>query len=392
MRPRGAAVAVAACAALGTGTRATAQDIERQIRTNTQRLEEIRRERDQLEAELGRLRGRARTLAAELANIERQRGATHRLINEIDRQIGSLAAALDTVSLDLALSQDAHAEKLAVLERRLVDIYKRGPLWPFQALLAAESFGQLVSRYKYLYLVSQQDQALARSVEHLRDRVADQRRQLLALRAELGNRRQDRARELERYAQLERQRQRSLAQTRGSERNTAARLDSLTRDEQRLNDLIASLERARRSATVAAGPASITPDDLGKLPWPADGEILYRFGPHQLPNRTTVRYQGVGIKLPVGTPVRTVAGGAVEFAGPLGTYGLTVILNHGGSFSTLYLYLSRISVTKGQRVQAGEIVGHSGGAATSEGPHIEFQIRGESGITLDPLNWLRNRR
>lgn len=367
------------------------QDVERQIRTNQERLEEIRRERNQLVSELTRLRGRARTLATELSNLERQRSATGRLINELDRQIGSLAGTLDTVTLDLALTQDAHAEKQAVLRRRLVDIYKRGPLWTFQALLASESFGDLLSRYKYLYLVSTQDRALARSVEELRDRIGDQRRQLLALRGELGNRREERGQELGRYQQLEQQRQRSLQQTRGSEREAAARLESLTRDEQRLNDLIASLERARRAAPAAAGPATITSDHLGKLEWPVEGDLVYRFGPHQLPNRTVIRYQGIGIKAPVGTPVRAVAGGVVHFAGTLGTYGSTVIISHGSTFSTLYLYLSQINVTPRQRVVAGDVVGQSGGAASDEGPHVEFQMR-ERTITLDPLNWLKARR
>jgi septal ring factor EnvC (AmiA/AmiB activator) len=379
-------------AALLLPGRVGAQDVDRQIRTSTQRLEEIRRERNQLEEELTRLRGRARTLATELANIERQKGTTARLINELDRQIGSLGATLDTVTLDLALSQDAHAEKQAVLQRRVVDIYKRGPLWSFQALLAAESFGNLVSRYKYLYLISRQDQTLLRSVEELRDRIADQRRQLLSLRSALGNRRDERGRELERYARLERERQRSLALTRGSERDAAARLESLTRDERRLNELIASLERARRTASAAAGPATITPERLGKLPWPVDGELVYRFGPYRLPNNTVVSRHGVGIRAPPGTPVRAVAGGVVRSTGNLGTYGPTVIVDHGGGFLTLYLYLSQVTVALNQRVAAGDAVGLSGGAASDEGPHVEFQIRGESGIALDPLNWLEPRR
>ncbi|HXV85203.1 MAG TPA: peptidoglycan DD-metalloendopeptidase family protein [Gemmatimonadales bacterium] len=381
---------LAALTALGSAP-LPAQDVERQIRSNQERLEEIRRERNQLQSELTRLRGRARSLATELANLERQRSATGRLINELDRQIGTLGSTLDSVTMDLAMTQDAHAEKQAVLRRRLVDVYKRGPLWTFQALLAAESFGDLVSRYKYLYLVTSQDQTLARSVEELRDRIAEQRRQLLALRGELGNRREERGRELGRYQELEQQRQRSLQQTRGSEREAAARLETLTRDEQRLNDLIASLERARRAAPASVGPATITADHLGRLEWPVEGDLVYRFGPHQLPNRTVVRYLGIGIKAAVGTPVHAVAGGTVDFAGTLGTYGATVVINHGGTFSTLYLYLAQINVSARQAVAAGDVVGLSGGAASDEGPHIEFQIR-ERTITLDPLNWLKPRR
>lgn len=371
------------------------ESVDRQIRANQARLEAIREERDRLRTELERLRGRVHSIAGELDNIERQKNATGRLVNELDRQVRSLGGTLDTVTLDLALTQDALAEKRAVLHRRLADIYKRGPLWTFQVLLAAESFGDLLSRYKYLYLVSRQDQALLGAVEELRDRIAAQRRQLLSVRGELAGRREERGRELTRYVSLERERERSLRQTRASEREAAARLDSLTRDERRLNELIASLERARRAAVTGAGAAaapSISSDDLGRLDWPVDGEILYRFGQYRLPNNTVVRQNGIGIQVPVGTPVRAVAAGTVNMAGPLGTYGPTVIIDHGGGFYTLYLYLSRVEVRAQQRVARGEVVGRSGGEASDHGPHVEFQIRGEGAIALDPLNWLRARR
>jgi len=67
-------------------------------------------------------------------------------------------------------------------------------------------------------------------------------------------------------------------------------------------------------------------------------------------------------------------------------------VDHGGGFYTLYLYLSEVHVRLGQRVAQGEVVGLSGGQTSEEGPHIEFQVRGEGSIALDPLNWLKSRR
>jgi septal ring factor EnvC (AmiA/AmiB activator) len=390
---RGAPASLLGAAALAAwlyALPATAQEVDRQLRANQARLDSIRREREQLEAELERLRGRAHNLATELANVERQVAATNRLVNELDRQIGTLGASLDTVTLELALTEDALAEKRAILRRRVAEIYKRGPLWTFQVLLAAESFGDLLSRYKYLYLVSRQDRALVGAVEELRGRIVAQRGQLLRIRQELAARREERATELSRYQRLEQRYQRSLRETRASERAAAARVDSLARAAERLNQVIAALERARRSSpTGAAGPSTITSSDLGKLDWPASGELVYRFGTYRLPNNTTVRQNGIGIRMPVGSPVRAVAAGSVALARPLNTYGPTVMLDHGGGFYTLYLYLSKLEVREGQHLAAGQVLGLSGGETSAEGPHIEFQIRGQGGIALDPLNWLK---
>jgi len=370
-------------------------DVNRQIRDNQDRLETIRQERASLEGELQRLRGRIHSISGELDNIEQQKGVTTRIVNELDRQIGSMNAQLDTVTLDLMLAQDALAETRAVLETRLVEIYKRGGLWMFEVMLAAESFGDLVSRYKYLYLVSRQDKALVGEVEDLRDRVGQQRVHLVAIHGELSDRRGERGQELDRFVALERRRQRALRDTQASQRVTTGRLDSLARDEERVTSMIAALEEARRRAVAsgAAGAGTISEADLGGLSWPVDsGAVLYRFGVTAGPDDTRIRRHGLGISVPVGTPVRAVAGGTVQYASLMGTYGPSVLVDHGGGFYTLYLYLSIFSVQPGQWVNAGDVVGESGGGTSDAGPHIEFQVRGQGGIALDPESWLRRRR
>lgn len=370
--------------------------VDRRIRENQQQLDSIRQERTQLQRELERLRTRAHTLEGELQNLERQRSATSRIVNELDRQMRSLAEQLDTVTMDLVLAQDALAEKRAVLQKRVVQIYKRGSLWTFQVLLSAASFGELLSRYKYLYLVSRQDRALVGEVEELHERISAQRRDLIAIRNELSRRRDERGSELDRYLSLERQRQRSLQQARSSTQRTVTRLDSLRRAEENLADIIATLERERRRAVASGaelGPGSIAADDLGTLDWPVDGELAYRFGRARGPDDTSIRYQGIGIRTAVGTPVRVVADGVVDLARALDTWGPTIIVRHGGGFYTVYAYLSRLDVIRGQRVVRGERLGLSGGQGSDAGPHIEFQIRqGRSDappIPLDPLNWLK---
>ena len=190
------------------------QPLEQQLQDNQRRLEDIRRERSQVEQELEQLRTQAHSLADELSNIERQKETTNRIVNELDRQIGGLSRQIDQITVDLILAQDALEEKRAVLERRLEDIYKRGPLYAYQVLLASESFGDLLSRYKYLYLVSRQDRLLANDMFKLRDRIARERQALLDARDALARRKAERTQELQRYQTLERERQASLRETR----------------------------------------------------------------------------------------------------------------------------------------------------------------------------------
>src|SRR5215207_7702306 len=174
-------------------------------------LQEIRRERDRLEEQQQRLQGQVHDVNDELSNLERQRESTQRIVNEIERQIGGLASQLDRSSAELILAEDNLAERRAVLERRLVDIYKRGALYTYQALFAAESFGDLLSRYKYLYLTSRQDRALVADVEQLRSRVVVERNTILDVRTQLDRSRQEREAEVAKFTGLAEARARRLA-------------------------------------------------------------------------------------------------------------------------------------------------------------------------------------
>src|SRR3954451_25166809 len=107
------------------------------LEESRRRLEEIRAERDRLERQRERLQGQVHDVNDELSNLERQRESTQRIVSEIERLIGGLASQLDRSSAELILAQDNLAERRAVLERRLVDIYKRGALHTFQVLLTA---------------------------------------------------------------------------------------------------------------------------------------------------------------------------------------------------------------------------------------------------------------
>jgi septal ring factor EnvC (AmiA/AmiB activator) len=368
------------------------------LEESRRRLEEIRAERDRLQRQRERLQGQVHDVHDELSNLERQRQSTERIVAEIERQIGGLASQLDRSSAELILAQDNLAERRAVLQRRLVDIYKRGTLHTFQVLLAAESFGDLLSRYKYLYLTSEQDRSLVTDVEKLRNRVVQQRNNILNVRSELDRRREEREAEASKYSALASERASKLQSLQRSARSTERRLTELQKDESRLNGLLASLERARRDEAArgalrggVSAPGSITTADLGKLDWPVEGTIVYRFGRDTLPSGGVIRWNGVGIAAPVGTPVKAVESGKVRLVGQFGTYGLTIVLEHGNGYYSVYAHLETAGVKLGASVSKGGVIGTVGGQNSDYGPHLHFEIRGDKQIALDPTMWLRRK-
>jgi murein hydrolase activator len=383
--------AVLVCRTAALPHRLTAQ--QPNLEDSRQRLAEIRSERERLRREQQRLEGQVRDAGAELRNIESQRDATNRIVNELERQMRGLGDQLLTSSQQLALAQDNLADRRAVLNRRLVEIYKRGPLFTFQVLLTAESFGDLLSRYKYLYLQNRQDRALVEDITRLEGRIRLQRGELVDVRTDLDHRREERASELKSFEMLAEERSARLGRLRRSSESAQQRISALERDEARLNEVLASLERARRprapGAPAGPGGTELTTADLGSLDWPVSGRILFRFGRDTLRSGAVIRRNGIGIAAPAGTPVKAVSSGRVALVQRLGTYGLTVVVEHGNGYFSLYMQLGSAAVAPGETVQRGQSIGTVGGENTEQGAHLYFEIRGENQIALDPADWLK---
>lgn len=397
---RGRARALVAVMAIGLFAVATppayaqGQSAER-VRQQREELDRIRRERADLEARAKDLESRGHDLAEERLNLERQAGATANLVRALDRQILAIADEEVDATSDLVVAQDELAIKRAILQYRLREIYMRGPLYTVEALLTAGSFGELLARYKYLHLVALRDRALVQRVEALREQIATQRGSLVKLHDDAEQTRQDKAAEERRLRSLEQQRGRSLAQIESQQKQVGARLAQVGRDEARIAALLAAAEEARRrgDAPVGAAPPSTTTlraRDLGQLDWPVSGRILYRFGRQVNPNNTTIRWNGIGIAAPLGTPVKALNAGVVEIADRVGTYGLVVIINHGEGNFTMYGSLDRATVAKGQEVVKGQTIGTVGKSDPDLAPHLHLEIR-PNGRAADPLDWLRRR-
>ncbi|MGV3708459.1 MAG: murein hydrolase activator EnvC family protein [Gemmatimonas sp.] len=370
---------------------------EARLRQQQQELDKMRRERSQLEARMRELQTSARTLADEVANLDRQAEATSRLVKALDEQLESMTQDVDAANGRLINAEDELESKKAVLQRRVIDIYKRGQLHEVEALLSAQSFGALVSRYKYLHELARRDRALVERMEALRNQIDSQRQLLVRLYDEVSRNRTEKAQEENRLRALEGRRQRNLTAVEQRTVQTQDRLTQLARDEARVSNLIATLEATRKRAEAAApatapvAASAIKTSDLGKLDWPVDGNILYRFGRVINPNNTMVRWNGLGIGAATGTAVKSIAAGEVVLADLNGTYGLTVILQHGGGDYSVYSSLARLDVRKGQQITKGQTIGTVGATDPDLPPHLHFEIR-PRGRAVDPLEWLRKQR
>jgi len=87
------------------------------------------------------------------------------------------------------------------------------------------------------------------------------------------------------------------------------------------------------------------------------------------------QHNGTDFAAPMGTPVRAVGDGIVEFAGIQNGYGSIVIVKHRNNQETVYAHLSRIDVKVGQSVTQSQFIGAVGMTGWATGPHLHFEFR-----------------
>jgi murein DD-endopeptidase MepM/ murein hydrolase activator NlpD len=99
--------------------------------------------------------------------------------------------------------------------------------------------------------------------------------------------------------------------------------------------------------------------------------------------RINKMHTGIDIINDVGTPVKATGKGKVTFVGIKGGYGLTIEIDHGFGYQTIYAHLSAVNVREGQNVNRYQSIGKSGNSGLSSGPHLHYEVL-HNGQNLNP--------
>jgi len=131
------------------------------------------------------------------------------------------------------------------------------------------------------------------------------------------------------------------------------------------------------------------PEWSGSFHVPVDSTVSEAFGTRRTFNgKLASIHRGVDYHAREGTPVVAANAGTVVLARELYYEGNCVILDHGQQFMTLYMHLSHIEVTEGEKVKEGQLIGLSGATGRATGPHLHVAVRWQ-GAYLDPTQLWR---
>lgn len=360
------------------------------LRQTQQQLEQIRSRIEKAESSLKVQRQSENDINRDLALINGQLQRIAERIEEVKKQQQQLQKEVLAQQRSLNQSQAEAKNVGRRLEQRLIALYKEGDIGLLKILFSAETPTELIQQYHYLTQVMENDRVL---LTEYRQAIATQQQQLAQLTA-LQQRQADllQREESERQEAVSARRLqgRLLQQAQTENKKLRTELARLQEDAKKLTGLIDQLQRAPAPpappASASAGTAVDFSRQRGQLNWPVEGAVLIKFGT-QRDDKLGTYYESNGLEIAArpGSAVQAVANGRVVYADYFRGYGNLLIVSHEGDYHTLYAQLDRIRKKTGDPVATSELIGHSGLAGRES---IYFEIR-HNGAPVNPLTWLK---
>ncbi len=373
-----------------------AQDsLETQKRREMEELQQQAREKRQ---QAGALKGQETRAMGALKRTERELSSTRRRLKNLNYRRQRLDQQLELTRANLQRSVASLAIQRKRLAQRLRRIYMVGPAREMEFLISTNSFAGLMMRWDFLQMVAEQDRLLLDNVRGEKENVEANERRLSGNLKEVSRNTERSQRESTKLASLRASRATTVREIQSKRSEYEAAAAELERSARAIAGLLARLERQRRAEADKAQGEGRNPQPYsgdfvrgqGQLDWPVTGSVVGRMGLETHPRfGTKVRNDGIDIACPVGTPVRAVAKGRVDFANDdYEGIGGMVVLNHGDGYYTIYSHLSEVNVNTGIEVSSGTVIGRSGETGSLKGPMLHFEVR-KGSAPMNPESWLR---
>lgn len=363
-----------------------------EINNKKNELEQLRKELAEKRAKAKELEGKERGVQAQINEVDGNLALTEKYIAKLEQREKQVQEELSGLEVQLNDASGSLGHRKELLAKRLRAMYKYGRYRSLAAIVSSSSFADVMSHVRFLHLVARRDRQIMASIQNYQAEVRSTQVELENSKAEIDRIQSEKESEKKNLASLKKKRQAAIAGIRDEKEQHLAAAKELEEAATAIEKLIAALEAARAAQPeVVPQWASDLAAAQGTVPWPVSGEVVTPFGASVNPRFGTTTYSnGIDIKAAIGTPIRCVADGKVEFIDILPGYDKCIIVNHGRGYYTLYAHASAVIVSVGQTVKGGDPLAAVGEGSSVKGTVLHFEIR-KGKDALNPINWLVRR-
>ncbi len=344
---------------------------------NNEKLNNVQNKLNKTKHDLREGKKKEKNLTNKIIQIQGSINKTEANIQKLEGSINVTAGKVSDAQRRLAAAEANVASQKANLEKRLRSMYMNDSGSSIiEVVLGSASISDFIDNMEMVKKIYMNDAKILNKLKDSRDAAALEKRRLASLQYTLKKQQQQHETQKRTLAANKSTIMVMKNQVAKENQKLAADIDALNRE---ANRITAEIRRLQSSGTKYTG---------GVFMWPVNGKISSPFGYRIHPIlKERKLHTGIDISAPHGTPVRAANTGVVIKAGPAGSYGNMVMVDHGGGIVTLYAHNSSLAVGTGASVQKGQVISYVGSTGSSTGNHLHFEVR-VNGEYKNPMGWL----
>lgn len=368
--------------------------------TSAQEAKKARLEREIaiIDKQLAENASRSNAMLSTLTLVRKKISNRKALIAESDRQIRKYSDEIYLKQRQINRMQARVDELKEHYSRLVLSAYKNrdSRIW-YMYMLASENLGQAFRRYSYFKNLSNQMNEEARKIKTAQEELRLEREKLAELKKQAQSVRNQRVKDLESLKVEETQANKVVKDL---QKNKKTYQKQLADKKKQVNALNKEIERIVAEAMKKQGDSGKARElidykldgefskNKGKLPWPADGPVVGRFGKQYHPvykNLELPPNNGIDIAVSGGSDIRSVFKGVVKQVFVMPGYNQCVLIRHG-NYLTFYCKLKVVNVKAGDKVDTGDVIGK---VDTINGEtQLHFEVW-QNTKPQNPESWLR---
>ena len=341
------------CVSAGALAQNTAAQEEKKAR--------LEREIAIIDKQLAENASKSNTMLSDLSLIRKKVANRKALVEESDKEIRKLNVNIYLTQKQINKIQ-ARVDTLTAHYARLVrSAYKNrdARVW-YMYMLASDNLGQAFRRFGYFKNLSNQMKNEAQQIRTIKEELELERVRLADMKKEAEVVKAERGKELDELKKDEAKVDKVVKQLNKDKKKKE--VDALNREIERIVAAAMKSTTSKSSSNKTVVDTKLDEEfskNKGKLPWPADGPVVDRFGKHYHPvykNLQLPPNNGFDIALGKDTKIRAVFDGVVKQVMVMPGYNQCVMIQHGNYF-TLYCKMKSIAVKEGDKVKTSDIIG-----------------------------------
>lgn len=358
---------------------------------------------------------------SDIAEKEEYKSALVSKVQVLDEKIAVTREKISSLNDDIKEKQDAYDKGLSEVEdqfdalaNRLRILYMSGNATDLEIIFGAKDFSDLIDKMELVKSLANSDKELISEIQTKLDELSTKKESLEADKKDLETQQASLKSDQDEFNKLISDNDEILKNLYASNSEAQNSLESAALQSDEIEAKISQYYAAQKAAAEHAAQASqsssssgssssgsssvIVPSGSG-FAWPTPGFVSLSsewFEDREVYNHGGIDIAGAGI---MGTPVVAAADGTVVATnsscthnwgksyscGCGGGYGNYVMISHAGGKMTVYGHLTSLTVSSGQSVSRGQVIGYVGSTGNSTGPHLHYECR-LNGVRYNPMS------